>query len=37
MVVMVTSRARSLCNPIQQDFIDTRTLPIYMCHMRFKF
>ena len=33
MVVMVTSRARSLCNPIQQDFIDTRTLPIYMCHM----
>ena len=32
MVVMVTSRARSLHNPIQQDFINLRTLPIYMCH-----
>ena len=37
MVVMVTSRARSLCDPTQQDFINTRTLPIYMCHTRFKF
>ena len=37
MVVMVTSRARSLCNPTKQDFINARTLPIYMCHMRFKF
>ena len=37
MVVMVTSRARSLHDPIQQDFINTRTLPIYICHMRFKF
>ena len=37
MVAMVTSRARSLRNPTQQDFINTRTLPIYMCHMRFKF
>ena len=33
MVVMVTSRARSLCNPTQQDFINAHTLPIYMCHM----
>ena len=32
MVVMVTSRARSLCNPTQQDFINARTLPIYICH-----
>ena len=30
MVVMVTSRARSLCNPTQQDFINARTLPIYI-------
>ena len=37
MVVMVTSHARSLCNPTQQDFIDARTLPIYKCHTRFKF
>ena len=37
MVVMVTSRARSLCDPTQQDFINGRTLPIYICHMRFKF
>ena len=37
MVVMVTSRARSLHNPTQQDFINTRTLPIYKCHTRFKF
>ena len=32
MVVMVTSCARSLHDPTQQDFINTRTLPIYMCH-----
>ena len=32
MVMMVTSRARSLCDPTQQDFINARTLPIYMCH-----
>ena len=37
MVVMVMSRARSLRDPTQQDFINARTLPIYMCHMRFKF
>ena len=37
MVVIVTSRARSLHNPTQQDFINTRTLPIYKCHIRFKF
>ena len=33
MVVMVTSHARSLRDPTQQDFINVRTLPIYMCHM----
>ena len=37
MVMMVTSRARSLRNPTQQDFINARTLPIYTCHTRFKF
>ena len=37
MVVMVTSRACSLRNPTQQDFIHARTLPIYMCHTQFKF
>ena len=37
MVVIVTSRARSLCDPTQQDFMNTCTLPIYMCHTRFKF
>ena len=37
MVVIVTSRARSLRNPTQQDFINARTLPIYMCHTHFKF
>ena len=37
MVVMVTSRAHSLRDPTQQDFINARTLPIYMCHTRFKF
>ena len=36
MVVIVTSRARSLHDPTQQDFIHTRTLPIYKCHTRFK-
>ena len=30
MVVMVTSRARSLRDPTQQDFINVRTLPIYI-------
>ena len=33
MVVMVTSRACSLHNPTQQDFINARTLPIYICYM----
>ena len=37
MVVMVTSRTRSLRNPTQQDFINAHTLPIYKCHTRFKF
>ena len=37
MVAMVTSRVRSLRDPTQQDFINARTLPIYMCHMRSKF
>ena len=37
MVVMVTSRAHSLQDPTQQDFINVRTLPIYMCHTQFKF
>ena len=37
MVVNVTSRACSLRNPTQQDFIHARTLPIYKCHTRFKF
>ena len=37
MVVMVMSRARSLRNPTQQDFINARTLPIYTCHTCFKF
>ena len=32
MVAIVTSRARSLYDPTQQDFIDAHTLPIYMCH-----
>ena len=36
-VAIVTSRTRSLRNPTQQDFIHVRTLPIYMCHTRFKF
>ena len=37
MVMMVTSHARSLQDPTQQDFINARTLPIYKCHKRFKF
>ena len=37
MVAIVMSRARSLHNPTQQDFIHTRTLPIYKCHTGFKF
>ena len=37
MVVIVTSRARSLRDPTQQDFIHAHTLPIYKCHPRFKF
>ena len=37
MVVMVMSRARSLRDPTQQDFMNAHTLPIYKCHMRFKF
>ena len=37
MVMMVTSHARSLPNPTQQDFINARTLPIYKCHTCFKF
>ena len=32
MVMIVTSRACSLRDPTQQDFINARTLPIYMCH-----
>ena len=37
MAVIVTTRARSLRNPTQQEFINTRTLSIYKCHTRFKF
>ena len=37
MVVIVTSCAHSLRDPTKQDFIHARTLPIYKCHMRFKF
>ena len=37
MVMMVTSCARSLHDPTQQDFINTHTQPIYKCHTRFKF
>ena len=37
MVVIVTSRARSLRDPTQQDFIHARTLSIYKCNTRFKF
>ena len=37
MVVMVTSRTRSLSDPTQQEFINARSLPIYICHTQFKF
>ena len=37
MDVMVTSCARSLRHPTQQDFINACTLPIYKRHTRFKF
>ena len=37
MVVMVTSRTRSLHDSTQQDFSNVRTLPIYKCHTCFKF
>ena len=37
MVMIVTSHARSPCDPTQQDFINARTLPIYKCHTQFKF
>ena len=36
-VAIVTSRTRYLRDPTQQDIIHMRTLPIYMCHARFKF
>ena len=36
-VAIVTSHMRSLRDPTQQDFIHARTLPIYICHTRFKF
>ena len=36
-VVMVTSHAHSLRAPTQQDFINTRTLPIYKCHTCLEF
>ena len=36
MVVMVTSRARSLHDPTQPDFINAHTLPIDKCHTCFK-
>ena len=32
MIVMVTSRAHSLRDPTQQDFINAHILPIYICH-----
>ena len=37
MVMIVMSRAHSLCDPTQQDLINARTLPIYKCHTCFKF
>ena len=37
MVMMVTSCARSLHDPTQQDFINAHTLPIYKCHVCSKF
>ena len=36
MVVIVRSHARSLCNPTEQDFINTRTQYIYKCHTHYK-
>ena len=33
MVVIVTSRARSLCDPTSQDFINAHPTYIYMSHM----
>ena len=33
MVMIVMSHARSLREPTQQEFINVRTQPIYMCHM----
>ena len=36
-VAIVMSHTRSLHDPTQQDFIRVRTLPLYMCHTRFKF
>ena len=37
MVVIVISRAHSLCDPTQQHFMHARTLPIYKCPTCFKF
>ena len=37
MVVIVTSRTRSLRDPTQQEFVNVRTLSIYKCHTCFKF
>ena len=37
MVVMMTSRVRSLLGPTQQDFINAGALPIYKCHTCLKF
>ena len=37
MVMVVTSRMRSLRDPTQPDIINTRTLLIYKCHTCFKF
>ena len=37
MVAIVMSRARSLHDPTQQDFIKAHTLPVYLCHTRLKF
>ena len=37
MIVIVTSRARSLRDPTQQEFIHALTLPIYTCHTHFNF
>ena len=37
MVVIVTSRVRSLRDPTQQDYIHARTLLIYKCHTHVKF